>query len=173
MEFFEVVKNRRSIRAFRSTPIEEDKLARILEAANQAPSAGNLQAYQIIVVKKASARKILTKACGDQDFISQAPVVLAFCAQPMRSAKQYGTRGKQLYCIQDATIACAYAQLAATAVGLASVWVGAIFETDMVRNILQLGDDSVPVALLPLGYLAQAPEQTTRRVLQQLVRTVE
>ena len=172
MEFFEAVQKRQSIRSFRALPIEHEKIVRILEAARQAPSAGNLQAYQIVEVRKESARRALAKACLGQEFLGEAPVVLAFCARPALSARRYGARGKELYCVQDATIACAYAQLAATVLGLASVWVGAIYEPKLVKEILELKDDSWPVALLPIGYPAESPERTGRRSLQQLVRTI-
>ena len=97
-----------------------------------------------------------------------APVVLAFCAHPRRSAAKYGRRGEELYCVQDATIACAYAQLAATALGLGSVWVGA-FDTDAVAQAIGARRDWRPVALLPIGYPAESPEATPRRSLNELV----
>jgi hypothetical protein len=127
MEFFDTVKSRHSIRAFAATPIDDDTLQAILEAANWAPSAGNLQAYEIYMVTQDHDRSALARAAFEQWFVARAPVVV-FCAHPERSARRYGQRGVRLYAIQDATIACTFAMLAATALGLATVWVGA-FET--------------------------------------------
>jgi nitroreductase len=171
MEFFEVVKARHSIRAFTAKPIEPDKLPAILDAANRAPSAGNLQAYEIYAVSRRAVLTALADAAFGQEFVAQAPVALVFCANPKRSARRYTQRGTSLYCIQDATIACAYAQLAATALGLASVWVGA-FHDDAVRNAIGVGQDLLPVAVLPIGYAGQEPEESSRRSLSSLVHHI-
>jgi nitroreductase len=169
--FFAVVRARHSVRAFADQPVGLEMLRRILDTATRAPSAGNLQAYAIYAVAKRSAREALARAAFDQAFVAQAPVVLVFCAHPARSARRYGDRGWTLYCIQDATIACAYAQLAATALGLATVWVGA-FDEDAVRRALDVPPDLRPVAILPIGYPAEAPEITGRRTLEDLVRSI-
>lgn len=150
--------------------MEEAKLNQILEAVNRAPSAGNLQAYKIYVIRDTDLRQLLCRATGNQECLAQAPVVLAFCAEPKRSAVRFGTRGEQLFCIQDATIACNYAQLAATALGLATVWIGAVFEPETIREALKITDDLWPVALLPVGYPAESPKPTSRRSLTELVR---
>ncbi|MCX6634499.1 MAG: nitroreductase family protein, partial [Acidobacteria bacterium] len=124
MEFFEVLKARQSVRAFAPSPVEEEKLGAILETAGSAPSAGNLQAYEIYLVKADRLKRALARAALDQYFLAQAPVALVFCANPARSERRYRERGARLYSVQDATIACTYAMLAATALGLATVWIG-------------------------------------------------
>jgi len=172
MEFFEVIQKRQSIRRFQARPVEAGKLTRILAAANRAPSAGNLQAYRIFVVKEPDVRARLDAASGNQGSVKEAPVVLVFCAHPERSATRYGSRGGELYCVQDATIACTYAQLAATALGLASVWIGAVFEPETVKEALRLEEDLWPIALLPLGYPAETPPQKPRLALEDLAREV-
>jgi nitroreductase len=168
MEVFEAIATRRSVRAYRDEPVEPDKLDRILESLNQAPSAGNLQAYQVYRVTHPDLRRGLSQAAYDQQFVSQAPVVLVFCAHGARSAGKYGVRGVELYCIQDATIACTFAMLAATALGLSSVWVGAFDET-RVGRILGLPSDHRPVVILPIGYAAEHPRSRARRSLADLV----
>ena len=172
MDFFDLVRARRSIRAYKRQEVEEDKLRRILEAANRAPSAGNLQAYGILIVRDAATRKALSRAALNQESLVQAPVVLAFFAQPHASDAKYKHRGAELYSIQDAAIACAYAQLAATEQGLGSVWVGA-FEDDAVKNILKAKDQWRPVALLPIGYAAESPAPTPRRALAELAQEAD
>ena len=172
MDFFDVVRARHSIRAFTAQPIEPEKLQTILDAANRAPSAGNLQAYEIYAVTNPQVLRALTRAAFEQEFIAQAPIALVFCAHPARSAGKYGKRGVSLYCVQDATIACAYAQLAATALDLASVWVGA-FNDDLARAAIGVGQDLLPVAILPMGYPGKAPKIRPRRALEELVRWVK
>jgi nitroreductase len=169
MKFFDVIRTRQAIRKFSSTAVSDEALTRVLEAANCAPSAGNLQAYQIYVVKSPELRRRIDAASANQGAAAQAPVVLVFCAEPSRSAARFASRGEQLLCVQDATIACAYAQLAATALGLASVWIGAMHEPEIVKEILQLKDGLWPIALLPLGYPAEQPPRLARRPLAQLV----
>ena len=169
MEFFEVVEQRRSIRAYQPRGIEGERLQRILVCANTAPSAGNLQAYDIVVVTDDRTRQALARAALDQEFIAQAPVVLVFFQHPRRSAIKYGRRGAELYALQDATIACAYAQLAATALGLASCWVGA-FDEEPICRLLKAPSGLRPAALLPIGYPAEEPDLTGRRPLRELVR---
>ncbi len=172
MEFFRVVRARHSIRAYTAQPVEPEKLQMILDAANRAPSAGNLQAYEIYAVMDRQILSALTRAAFDQEFIAQAPIALVFCAHPARNVDKYGERGVSLYCVQDATIACAYAQLAATALDLASVWVGA-FNDDLVRAAISVGGDLLPVAILPIGYPGKSPKIRPRRPLGDLVRYIE
>jgi nitroreductase len=172
MDFFDVVKARQSIRAYQDQPIEPEKLQQILDTINRAPSAGNLQGYEVYLVTNRDVMQALARSTNGQDFITQAPLALVFCAHPARSAQKYGQRGSTLYCVQDATIACAYAQLAVTALGLASVWVGA-FDEEAVRAAIGVGHDLRPVAFLPVGYAAEAPEHRSRRALVELVHRVE
>lgn len=159
-----LVKQRHSIRAFKSDAIDPEVERKVLEIAIQAPSAGNLQAYEIYVIHDANARKEIASHAWGQDFIAQAPLILVFCAHPARSIPKYGDRGAALYSIQDATIAAAYAQLGVTALRLSSVWVGA-FDEKKVGQAVRLPLGLRPVALLAIGYAAETPELTSRRSL--------
>jgi nitroreductase len=165
MELFEAIERRRSVRAFRAGDVPASRLERILEAASRAPSAGDLQAYEVVVVEDPDRKAALARAAHGQDFVAAAPVVLVFCAHPGQSAAKYGRRGGEIYCVQDATIAAAYAQLAAGALGLATVWVGAFDEAAVAEIVGGLK----PVCVMPLGYAAEKPEPTPRRSLEDLV----
>jgi len=171
VDFLELAKRRRSIRAFSKGHPEQEKIWKILEAANAAPSAGNLQAYEIYVVTGERERRALARAAHEQLFIASAPVVLVFCACPARSVERYGRMAVRLYALQDATIACTFAMLAAAAMRLASVWVGA-FDDHEVRHILGAPRGIVPVAILPIGYPAEKPKPPGRRSLDDLVHWV-
>lgn len=168
MNFFELIKARRSIRHYQERPVEPELLDKFLKSARMAPSAGNLQAWSVVVVRDPQRRHALAQAALDQDFIAKAPVVLCFFQDPQKSFRKYGGRGASLYSLQDATIACAYAQLAAAAQGLGSCWVGAFYE-DKVRSIIQAPHGLIPVALLPIGYPAEEPAPTPRQPLDELV----
>lgn len=168
MEFFEVLKNRHSVRKFKDAEVEEEKLRKILEAANSAPSAGDLQAYEIVVVRDKARKEKLASAAYEQEFIAHAPVVLVFLAHPERSSRRYSKRGAELYCVQDATIATAYAQLAAAALGLGCVWVGA-FDENEVAKVVNVKPNLRPVSMLPIGYADEQPRIIPRRKLEELI----
>jgi nitroreductase len=165
VDFFSTVEKRRSVRSFQAARVPPEALARVLEAANRAPSAGDLQAYDIVVVTEPDAKVALARAAHGQDFIAQAPVVIVFCADAERAAARYGDRGAELFCVQDATIAAAYAQLAAAALGLGTVWVGA-FDPAAAAKVVGA---EWPICIMPLGLPAEYPEPSPRRSLDDLV----
>ena len=172
MDFFKVIEGRHSVRSYADKPIPADKLQRILEAINRAPSAGNRQAFEVYLLRGPGQRSLLVQAGNEQDFLGQAPIVLVFCAHAGLDVDRYGRRGAELYCIQDATIACTFAMLAASALGLSTVWVGA-FNEEAVRDIICAPRTERPVAMLPIGYAAETPRIRPRRDLAALVHDVQ
>ncbi|MDD5172003.1 MAG: nitroreductase family protein [Candidatus ainarchaeum sp.] len=171
MDFFETVDKRRSTRAFQEKEVDIKTIKQILDAVNLAPSAGGLQAYRISVVKSKKTKEELMLACLDQESVAQASVVFIFSADKKQSEAKYEARGYELYAVQDATIAAAYCQLAATALGLSSVWVGA-FDPLEVSRLISAEPEEVPVAVIPVGYAAGMPGRTGRKQLKALVREV-
>jgi nitroreductase len=170
MEFPELIQRRHSVRAYSAEPVDPVVLERILHAVSRAPSAGNLQAYRIDIVRNEQKRRALAMAAGEQDFLAQAPLDLVFFADSDRSAATYGKRGASLYAIQDATIAAAYAILAATNEGLSTAWVGA-FDDSSVSVVC--GERKLrPVAIVPVGYGAETPKATPRRPLDEIIHEV-
>ena len=144
---------------------------RILETINLAPSAGNLQSYEVYLVRDAERKAALVTAARGQEFLKQAPIVMVFCANAGRADAKYGMRGTDLYSVQDASIACSFAMLSATALGLGCVWVGSFSEAQ-VSHLLGLPEDQRPVALLPVGYSAETPAARKRRPLGELIHEV-
>jgi nitroreductase len=168
MNALEAIDARQSIRAYQLKPIEPEKLAAILAAANRAASAANLQAYQIHVVRDDTRKQALVAAAAGQKFLATAPVVLVFAADPARSAAKFGLRGDKVYCVQDACAAVCNAMLAAVELGLGTCWVDAVDEALAARAIgLPAGQRAV--VILPVGYPAETPTRTTRRALSDLV----
>ena len=147
----ELFKKRRSVRGYKDVLVEEEKLKEILAAAESAPSAGGLKAREILMVKDKETREALAGAALGQDFVAEASVVLIFCAMPEHSARKYGQRGRELYAVQDATIAASFAWLEAINLGLSSCWVGA-FDEEAVKQVLKLNESLRPIAILPIGY---------------------
>ena len=152
----EIFKKRHAVRSYQSRNLSRRDLEAILAAADSAPSAGGLKAREILVVTDDATRKRLIEAANGQEFVAQAPVVIVFWAVPSRSAAKYGARGRDLFALQDATIAASFAWLQAVASGLAACWVGA-FDDDAVTSIFRgkIGPDWRPIALLPVGYAAE------------------
>lgn len=171
MNFFDLITDRHSIRSYTQQPIADEKFHQILAAINRAPSAGNLQAFEVYVIRDPERKASLVAAASGQEFLAQAPLVLVFCAHPARSADRYGKRGTSLYCIQDATIACTFAMLAAGALGLSTVWVGA-FDEAAVQQIAGIPEGQRPIALLPVGYAGETPRIRTRRNLDDVIHAV-
>eukprot|EP00828_Plagiopyla_frontata_P018535 TRINITY_DN2376_c0_g1_i3.p4 TRINITY_DN2376_c0_g1~~TRINITY_DN2376_c0_g1_i3.p4 ORF type:complete len:106 (-),score=20.21 TRINITY_DN2376_c0_g1_i3:65-382(-) len=104
---------------------------------------------------------------GHMDYPSH---VFVFCALPKVSLSRY--KKGELFAVQDATIACTYAQLAAESEGLASCWVGA-FSADKITNILKLDKDCQPVAVLPVGIKNGKPWDFKKKSIQELVNNVK
>jgi len=168
-DFFETIRHRHSVRKYQhERPVEPERLHAILEAAVSAPSAGDLQSYRILVITDADTRMALQGAANDQPFVGQAPVCLVFCSEPALAEREFGERGRELYAVQDATIAAAYAQLAVVAAGMGSTWVG-YFDEAAVTKVLDLEAGLKPIAMLSLGYPAELPEPTARRHLDEVV----
>ena len=152
----EIFKRRHSVRSFQARNVSRRQLGAILAAADSAPSAGGLKSREVLVVTDDVTKKRLVEAAHGQEFVAQAPVVIVFWALPSRSASKYGARGRDLFALQDATIAASFAWLQAVSAGLAACWVGA-FDDEAVKSIFRekIGPDWRPIALLPVGYAAE------------------
>lgn len=167
MDIYEIMKKRRSVRSYKSEPVEEEKLKRILEAALSAPSAANRQPICFFVIKNEKIKRQLKKAY-DEEWFYTAPVIICACSIPERAWKR--SDGKN-YADIDATIAMDHLILAATVEGLATCWVAA-FKVPLVKSILNLPPGIEPVALTPVGYPLHIPEPTYRKPLEEMVHTI-
>ena len=168
MELKEAIQTRRSIRRFKKEDIPEDKITELLELASAAPSAGNVQARDFVVVRKPQIKQSLCEAALSQEFVAQAPVVVVVCGNMKRSGRHYGNRGKSLYYIQDADAAIENLLLAVTDAGYGACWVGA-FDENAVSEILKLPEDIRPLAIIPIGVPARDGGGSSRIDLKKLV----
>jgi len=167
MELKEAIRNRHCVRSFSATLIPKPILDEILVSANLAPSAGNLQARDFIIIDDQEIKELLSAAALDQTFLVEAPITIVVCVNQKRISP-YGTRGKELYCIQDAAAAVEHILLAAVDNGLGACWVGA-FDEQVVSKILQLPFYIRPVAMTPLGYSKKKRTATKRMDIKDLV----
>lgn len=164
MDVFTALSQRSSVRAYKDTDVEEDKLKKILEAARLSPSANNRQEWKFIIVKNRETRKKLAAAALGQSFIGEAPVVIVACATESSSIMECGQPTHTV----DVSIACAYMILQAYELGLGTCWIGD-FKEDSVKNILMIPKHVRVVAITPLGYPDGPPSQKSRKSLDQIV----
>lgn len=169
MELKEILEKRRSIRKFKSIEISDEKIGEVLQLAQLAPSAGNVQAYKIKIVKSVEDKKKLMEATmSKQEVFLSAPVVLVICADPKESESKYAERGRNFYAFQDATIFAAYIQLVLVSMGFDSVWVGGFIE-DKVKEALLLPENLKPVAIIPFGYPDGEPRPRERKKVEEIL----
>jgi len=163
MKFLELAKRRYSVRGYKAGPVEADKLQEVLEAARLAPTAGNRQRFELIVIQTAGREEELRRIY-DKDWFVQAPLVICACRYPMDPARQ-----RKDYTDVDVGIVVDHLTLAATELGLGTCWIGA-FDPAAARKILGLPDEVEPVVFTPLGYPADPPRVKQRKPLDDLVR---
>lgn len=165
MNFSELVTKRYSVRAYKPDPVEEEKLQQVLEAARMAPTAVNLQPFQIIVIHTAGREAELSRIYG-RDWFTQAPLIICACGVPTRG---WARGDGKSYTDVDVAIVVDHMTLAATDVGLGTCWIGA-FNPAAAREVLGLPDDVEPIAFMTLGYPADRLRTKKRKPLSELVR---
>ncbi len=164
MNTTECIKTRYSIREYSDAAVSEGLVKEILQAAVCAPSAGNAQDWEFIVVRKQEIKKQLAEAALGQGFIADAPVLVVVCSNLKKIGSAYGERGVSLYSIQDTAAAAMCLMLAAWEKGLGTCWVGA-FDEGRVKEILVLPMDVRPLAIITLGYPRAGIEKPKSRDL--------
>lgn len=161
MDTLNCIKGRRCVRAFKTREIPEELLYNILEAAQWAPSSGNLQTTRLIVVTDKAKKAAIARAALGQAFIAQAPVVLIVCSETSIVKRNYRERGEKLYSIQNTAAAIQNIMLAAYDKGLATNWVGAFTEARL-RKEFEIPTKVDIHAIIPIGYPAEWPRAPAR-----------
>lgn len=166
MEFKQLIENRYSVRAYKSDPIEDEKLQAVLNAARLAPTACNKQPFRLVVVHTAGRQQELKRIYGG-DWFTHPPIVICMCVIAA-DAWMRGSDSK-VHDQIDAAIAMDHLILAAANEGLGTCWICA-FDPSAAREVLGLPDGVEPVAFTPLGYSADSQRAKTRKPLEELVR---
>ena len=153
---------RKSVRVFTDKPIAPEAVSAILEAAVNAPTAGNQQLYTIINVTDPKLKEQLSESCDHQPFIAKAPLVLVFCADCRKwynAFLAYGCDprkpgvGDLMLAVSDTNIAAQNAVVAAQSLGIGSCYIGDIMENaEQQRQLLNLPEYVFPAAMLVFGY---------------------
>jgi len=168
-DIFNVMATRRSTRKFSKNPVELWKIDKILAAADTAPTAGNYQGFEIFYVRDEIKKDNLVKAANNQPYV-KTPVVLVFCMNPDRIKLDFPKEVILKFSIQDSTLAAAYSQLAASALGLSSIWIG-MFDENKVKEIV--GTELRPTSFLCIGYPVKKRPPKSRRQLKELIHVVD
>ncbi|MBQ3009512.1 MAG: nitroreductase family protein [Oscillospiraceae bacterium] len=163
MAVLKVIRERKSIRKYKDTPVEQEKLMNVLEAARLAPSARNLQDWKFIAVTDPEKRPALQEACGGQRQVAQAPVTLVVCAN----------NDSNMSCGQsktsvDCSIAMSFMLLQAEEEGLGMCWLGHFYE-DKIKELLNIPEDYIVVAVSPLGYADEDPAPKPRKAAEEVI----
>jgi len=165
------IMTRRSIRSLKPDPIPEKDIEQLLKCLEAAPSAGNLQPWLFCVVTDPVVKEQLCRLSFDQQVVMQAPVVIAVCALPEESAREYGDVGRNLFAIQDTAAATQNLLLAAHALGYGAVWIGVV-KQQQVAACLGLTEGIVPVALVPVGQANETPKPMERKGWETVTRRI-
>lgn len=162
--------DRKSMRVFTDKPISPEDKNLILDAAAQAPTAGNQQLYTILDITDPAIKEKLVETCDHQPFIAEAKLVLIFCADCLKWYEAYKSVGCDprkpgvgdlLLAVSDAVIAAQNAVVAAQSLGIGSCYIGDIMENcEAQKELLGLPEYVFPAAMLVFGY---PTEQQLRR----------
>jgi nitroreductase len=167
VDIFQVFRDRRSIRRYKDTAVEADKLEQVLDAARLAPSWKNLQCWRFLVVREQKSREKLLAAFPVDNpgcrAIATAPVIIVVCADPTASGVENGIE----YYIADTAIAFEHLCLAAHALGLGTCWMG-WFDEAAIRDALGIPGNIRVVGITPLGYPDQEPKARPRKALEEI-----
>lgn len=165
---FNVMLNRRSQRKFENRDVEEWKLEMVFAAADTAPTAGGFQGFEIYHIKNQEVKNKLVEAANNQPYVN-APVVLVFCMNPNRIKLNFPPETIRKFSQQDATLAAAYSQLAAHALGLSSIWIGMLDE-NKIREVLstELSPSSILCAGYPVKMLVPKPKRNLKDLIHEI-----
>jgi nitroreductase len=164
MDVLTAIEKRRSIRKYKDTLIEQEKIEKILESARIAPSAANRQEWKFIVVKDPAAREKLQVAAMGQKFVAEAPITIVACST---ESERVMPCGQYAYTV-DLSIAVSFMILEATELGLGTCWLGA-FQEKEVKEVLEIPEGIRVVAMFTLGYADEDPSSRPRKSIEEIV----
>ncbi len=167
MDFLQLAKKRYAVRNYEPTKVEDEKLARILEAGRIAPTGANRQPQRMIVVREEAGLAKLKLAAN----IYEAPLAVIVCASN-EAVWRRRFDGKSILDI-DASIVTDHMMLEATELGLGTIWI-CLFDPEVIRREFDLPDGVEPVNILAIGYAAGEPaspdrHDRTRKPLDEIV----
>lgn len=168
MDALDSIKKRWGCRKYLDKPVEREKLGLILDAGRFAPSAGNLQDRSFLVVRDEKSRDKIAAACGNQDWMRNAPIHLVIISENKKLGKFFGQKGEKIYSIQDTAFAVENMLLAATSLDIGcSLVVG--FSEETLNDLFGIKAPSQIHAIVTLGYSAEPGKQSAKYPLEKFV----
>ena len=175
----ECIKNRRTIRKYKTDDVPAELLNQLLEESFRASTMGNMQLYSVVVTRDREMKENLAPAHFKQPMVTKAPVVLTFCADFNRFSKWcrcrqaepgYDNRISFLNAASDALLVTQNFCTLAEAHGLGICYLGTtIYNPDKIIDTLQLPELVMPVATITVGYPDECPSQPDRLPLAGII----
>jgi len=170
MDLYDLLMKRRSARNFKDQRIPQKVIEKLVDAANNAPSGGNIQPISIILVQKAEGRKELAKMVGDQPWVKRAPLSMIFCIDfhrlkrwaSMSDTEYKGEKALHSFLIAYADLMCSAQNVVilAESQGLGSVYIGTILQAiDASRKYFSIPEHVLPMMVLSVGYPKSVPKR--------------
>jgi nitroreductase len=164
VDVYQAIKQRFSARFYKPDPPPDEVIQRLLEATRMAPSSNNSQPWKFVVVRDPETRRKLAEISRNQQFVGQAPIIIAAVATKTDHVMTCGLSSF----IVDLAIAVDHLTLAAAAEGLGTCWIGAFYQ-DPARELLGVPEDCRIVALLPVGYPSRGAGTKRRKQIEEIV----
>ena len=169
---FNVIKHRRSIRSYQNRDVSNNVILKLIEAATYAPSAGNTQPWEFIIVRNQHTKDLIGGSVYGQNWIEESPVIIVACVNMRLARAVFGERGTRLYGIQAVASAIENFLIAAEAHGLGTCWIGA-FSEPKLSVAVKLPEYIRPAAIITLGWPAEKPEMPARQALEEVYHIEE
>lgn len=150
-DLLDTMQNRVSVKKYTDEPIDREKIGKVLEAGRWAPSAGNMQSWEFIIVEDDTLKRKLSQYAYNQEHVREAPVCIVILGDMEKAKSKYEERGEKLYMIQETAASMQNMLLMAEELGLGAAWVGA-FNEDSVSELLDIPAELRPMAIITLGY---------------------
>ena len=161
MDVFEAIRERRSVRQWKETPLTKEQVDTLKDAVTWAPSACNMESRKIYFVFDEKKKAAVCAATGRQ-FLPKMPLVVVGCTDATRLSSRFGAEHGHDMAIMDVSASVQNLLLAAHALGLGAVWAGAI-DRDAVAKALGAPKAVMPIVVVPIGYPTEKPSAPARR----------
>lgn len=155
MDLFTCIKNTVQVKTYLDKDVKHKDVAKILDAAHFAPSSGNIQNWRFITVRSKEAKEKIARACLDQLWMQEAPVLIVVCSDNSNIQVLYPKKWKK-YSRENCAAAIQNIILQATSLGLSSSWIRS-FNALRLKNILKIPDDISVEAVVTIGYSNEKP----------------
>jgi len=181
MDVFECIQYRRSIRRFTEQKVTTTEVRRILEAGIAAPSAGNMQAREFVLIETYENRRKVAEVTDTgitarggvlhQEWIANAPLIVVICYEHKRMAARYGEKGRREMTLLDCMGVAQNMMLAVTALYLGSTCVIG-FDPQALKQAIPIPVELTPYLLLPIGHPSEHPDKVFRFKIEEMIRGV-